>query len=743
MSHTISDVSARGMCVGCGACSVATGGRIPLTLSPYGMHQVDLINSSIADREKADKVCPFSDAASNEDQLGTPTKWGNQLKHDPRVGHYSSVWSGKKMASDSEIETSSSGGLTSWLAQELLNTGEVDGILHVGSGNNGSSHYIESRHHNQISSNRKSRYTSTTLGEVLLDIHGNGLRYAIVGLPCMIKAARLLAEQDPVLAKQLVIYIGLVCGHLKSAFFGQSLAWQLGVDPSKIAELDFRVKNPDRGASEYDFGVRADGENEFRLARPDSLIGGNWGHAAFQPEACNFCDDIFAETADVVFGDAWLPEFSKDWRGTNIVVSRNALVDSLLSRGAIDSRLDLNPLSIEKVYQTQAGNVRHRRVGLQVRLKDDIDLGLSVPQKRVQPSHVGVSRTRIKLLRFRRNMSQQSFAFFSQALKTNDLQQYLAPFSEMVSEYRGIYQPTLIGKAINKARKAFRITAHMLKQVKHQLLKIRKQLRRHMIHIQDVLFSSYDRAFPFKSSPDVLNRLGINTHHIFVDSHESPRMVPNKVFVIWSGRNALSPNRKHGLESIKKCNPRSELFLVTPDNLHQFVVPEHPLHPAFELLSYTHRSDYLRAYLLHHHGGAYLDIKEAKEELLPYINIINKDPNIWLMGFPERSNTTGGAMRGRLGWEVRLRFRSLAIHGLLIARPQSPLTQHWLEEIEKRMSALHNQLKLFPGPIYKDKHPYPVQWTYLGSQVLQPLQLKYLPHVSLDERLALKLEGHR
>ncbi|WP_354003125.1 Coenzyme F420 hydrogenase/dehydrogenase, beta subunit C-terminal domain [Alteromonas mediterranea] len=29
----------------------------------------------------------------------------------------------------------------------------------------------------------------------------------------------------------------------------------------------------------------------------------DWRYAFFQPNACNYCDDISAETADIVFGD--------------------------------------------------------------------------------------------------------------------------------------------------------------------------------------------------------------------------------------------------------------------------------------------------------------------------------------------------------------------------------------------------------------------------------------------------------
>lgn len=47
--------------------------------------------------------------------------------------------------------------------------------------------------------------------------------------------------------------------------------------------------------------------------------------------------------------------------------------------------------------------------------------------------------------------------------------------------------------------------------------------------------------------------------------------------------------------------------LITKDNLSTFIKPEFPLHEAFPYLSAVHRSDYIRAYLMHFYGGAWHD----------------------------------------------------------------------------------------------------------------------------------------
>jgi coenzyme F420 hydrogenase subunit beta len=448
---SIEDVTARGMCVGCGGCGVATDGRIPITfVGSIGMWQADLDAVSAADREIASQVCPFSDDSPSEDELDAPTAATTNMPQGPRVGRYSTVAAGRRRDDDRAME-SSSGGLTSWIVEQLVERGEVDAVINVGPGSGGRLFDFE------VTDGRvdkKSQYHSVTFNGVLRDIRGDGRRYVFVGVPCYVKAARTLAQRDEVLAEQLLFYVGLVCGHMKSSFFAESLAWQVGVGPSELEAVDFRLKNRDRPSNAYDFGARAEGDEDWRRSRTGALIGGEWGHAAFQPEACNFCDDIFAETADVVLGDAWLSEYMDDWRGTNLVISRNPLIDELLASPQAEADLELDPLTVDRACASQAGNFRHRRDGMQVRLADDIAAGLPVPAKRFPPRLDHVSSHRKDLIRKRREISRESNRLFSDARTTGRLDDYLVPMRRMIDEYRLMDRKTLAERLRDRASRA-------------------------------------------------------------------------------------------------------------------------------------------------------------------------------------------------------------------------------------------------------------------------------------------------
>ncbi|MBN0974530.1 MULTISPECIES: Coenzyme F420 hydrogenase/dehydrogenase, beta subunit C-terminal domain [unclassified Gordonia (in: high G+C Gram-positive bacteria)] len=434
--HNIENVVDRQMCVGCGACSVATGGAIPISISTRQSYEADITGVNSEDRSAASAVCPFSDDSKNEDELAEQL-FSPDLASHSLLGKYSDVFAGR-LSDDASLLESSSGGLTSWVASRLVELGHVDGVVHMGpSGQDGLLFkYQVSYSGDAVRGKRKSMYYSASFAEVVESIRGDGKKYAFVGVPCFVRAIRLLGDQDSSLADQVAFCLGLVCGHLKSFGFAESLAWQAGVSPDELAAVDFRVKDESSTASRYRFGARRYSDSEFVTMPTAQLTGGSWGHGFFQLNACNYCDDIFAETADVVFGDAWIPAFSDDWRGTNVVVSRNDVIDKVLQDGVSDGSIDRYEISAADAAKSQAGNFRHRRVGLSLRLKDDVERGLSVPVKRVAPGGIDVSPARARVIRTRRLLSLASQEAFVEAKERGSLDYFLREMKPLLRSYR-------------------------------------------------------------------------------------------------------------------------------------------------------------------------------------------------------------------------------------------------------------------------------------------------------------------
>lgn len=434
--HRIEETIARDICIGCGACAAASGGAIEVSLSSYGIYKPNLLDASEEQIRSASRVCPFSDESLNEDVLSAPQADEAMVK-DSKLGSFSQTMAGR-VSDDDYLPGSSSGGLTSWLIAELLRTDKIDAVINVGRQDQDSSEifgYQETSDLNRLFANRKSHYYAATLSDALETVTSSPeKRYAVVGVPCFIKAVRSLCVEKPELRMQIKYFIGLVCGHYKTQAFGESLAWQLDIPPNDLKDLDFRLKDPQAPASRYKFAAQSE-SGEWRSARTGSLVGGSWGYNAFQPEACNFCDDVVGETADISFGDAWLPQFTADARGTNIVISRNRELDRLIEEGRVSGEVELQELSPEQVIESQAGGFRHRREGLAIRLADDIAEGKSVPHKRVAPDSNAVPTRRKRLLRQRRKMAALSHVAFLEAKKEGNLNLYLKPFNKEIRRY--------------------------------------------------------------------------------------------------------------------------------------------------------------------------------------------------------------------------------------------------------------------------------------------------------------------
>jgi coenzyme F420 hydrogenase subunit beta len=362
-------------------------------------------------------VCPFSDAADDEDRIAADLFSIPGARKDERIGWSRAVWAGHVSEGDFR-KRGSSGGMGNWVAAELLRLGEVDAVVHVRPDVDGRLFRFAISHTlAELKSGAKSRYYPIEMSEVLRHIRERQGRYVLVGVPCFVKAARLQARQDPIIAERLRFTIALVCGHLKSDRFAAMFAWQMGLSPDRMSAFDFRVKNETGRANQY--SVRAIGTNEdgtpFDQTRQNKdFFGYLWSHGLFKYRACDYCDDVMGETADITVGDAWLPGFVDDPQGTNVVIVRNRRVEEIVQRAIGGGRLSLAPISIDDAAKSQDAGLRHRRLGLSVRLARAARQKRWAPPKR---GHAGnLSRRQRLVYILREIMADRSHTAFQQAL---------------------------------------------------------------------------------------------------------------------------------------------------------------------------------------------------------------------------------------------------------------------------------------------------------------------------------------
>lgn len=412
-----------GLCVGCGACA---GDRIAMALDRYGELAPRSEARAVAIRNVA-PICPFSPHAANEDDISN-RRFADAASSHPLIGRFEAAYVGHT-TEDGFREGGSSGGLVSWVAVELLRKGLVDGVAHIVAlqaplPDGRLFDYRISRSVEDVRAGAKSRYHPVELSRVIAEIRETPGRYAVVGIPCFIKAIQLLRRQDPLLRARIAFLLGLFCGHMKSARLGESFAWQLGVPPGRMTGIDYRLKNPERPASWYRAHIsHLDGAP--REQDWWNLVDGDWGAGFFQNSACDFCDDVVAETADVSFGDAWLEPYASDGRGTNVVVVRSPVVQSLLKRAIKEARVELQEVDADFVVRTQDAGLRHRREGLAYRLALRRNRRRAIqPRKRVAPNRDLPLRRKL-VYRARRNIAVWSRRIYLLARRLEALWIYL------------------------------------------------------------------------------------------------------------------------------------------------------------------------------------------------------------------------------------------------------------------------------------------------------------------------------
>jgi coenzyme F420-reducing hydrogenase beta subunit len=376
------DVIEAGLCVGCGGCAGRTQSAA-MAMDRYGQLKPDAPTTwTRARTDQFARICPFSPDAANEDAIGAD-RFPAPAHQDLRLGRYEATYIGYA-AEDGFRPQGSSGGLATWTAETLMRRGMIDAVVHVApSKGDRLFAYTVSRDIGALRAGAKSRYYPIELSGAIRAILATPGRYAVIGVPCFIKAVHLLRAEDSRLAERITHTIALFCGHMKSARMAESFAGQMDARIESAESFDFRVKDPSQPANWYvaEIGL-PDGE---RRRKPWwDMVDGDWGAGFFQNSACDWCDDVAGETADIAVGDAWIEPYSADGRGHNVAIVRDPALHALFREAMADGRLTLTPASAETVVETQAAAFRHRREGLAYRLATTPP---ALPlRKRVRPS---------------------------------------------------------------------------------------------------------------------------------------------------------------------------------------------------------------------------------------------------------------------------------------------------------------------------------------------------------------------
>ncbi|KKG94041.1 Coenzyme F420 hydrogenase/dehydrogenase, beta subunit C-terminal domain [Methanosarcina mazei] len=409
--NVIDEIVKNDLCIGCGTCAGLCPQKIlKIQDNEYGEYVSSETKACDSGCGLCLEVCPFSNN-ENETQMGAKIYGSTEgMKYLPETGYYLDSYAGY---SNEFRQSSASGGMATWLLTNLLKEGIVDYVICPSPQKNPEKLFSFEilSDENSVKAASGSVYYPVEMSEVIQKIMEVPGRYAITGLPCFIKALRLAAQKNRKLRERIVFTIGLVCGQMKSKNYTKYIAALAGNDDlKKVESVYYRGKSAEKPASNYYYQFTNVCGSQYKVFWNEG-VSEAWVNRWFTPNACNYCDDVFAELADVTFMDAWLPEYSKDSRGTNLMLVRLPKILAYIQKGVEKKEIKVSEISVEKVIQSQAGVLDVKREQLSYRLNLARQKKRKTLEKRVKTrSDIGILKKREVRLKIR--MQEESKELF-------------------------------------------------------------------------------------------------------------------------------------------------------------------------------------------------------------------------------------------------------------------------------------------------------------------------------------------
>ena len=215
-------------------------------------------------------------------------------------------------------------------------------------------------------------------------------------------------------------------------------------------------------------------------------------------------------------------------------------------------------------------------------------------------------------------------------------------------------------------------------------------------------------------------------------------MINRNLYMCWTGDNNITINRQKSIDIIRqKCNVN--LKILYPKDIKEIEIKDSPFHESYEFLSYTHRADYLRMYLMHHYGGAYSDIKITNFDWNPYFDIL-EESNKFILGYEELCEEHIAInLEDPLAQQIKQNYYNLIGNGAYICKPNTFFTLEWKKRVHKILDLKTDLLKNNPASFPQDhnmailpngnKSNYPLRWAEICGEVFHRLSWENIPFI--------------
>jgi len=286
------------------------------------------------------------------------------------------VWMATGHATDESVRFhASSGGALSALGNHLLESGEVDFLLHVAAARGAPLRTAATLSFNttEVMDASGSRYGPAAPLIDFKTVLDRGRPFAFIGKPCDISAIRNYAKLDPRVDELLRYTLNFFCGGVSEFSKTMDYVRKVGLTEPEVTHLRYRgdgcpgpmvMKSRDGQVFKFDYNEMWEDENRWQLQ--------------FR---CKICPDSIGECADVTVADVW-PGGRPDTEGLgfNGFIARTPRGARLLEAAVRARSITLTEdLGFDGLELAQGSHSR-RKQGLKARLRALHDAGMIVPR---------------------------------------------------------------------------------------------------------------------------------------------------------------------------------------------------------------------------------------------------------------------------------------------------------------------------------------------------------------------------
>jgi len=367
--HSLESIVAAGLCMGCGLCqSIAGADRVRLRMDrEQGERPVVLEALDAATLNTINDACPGIHCEGIQGELAPEVEinilWGP------------TIWMATGHATDEAVRFhASSSGALSALGTYLLESGQVEFILHVAASRDAP---LRSAAHlsfstAQVMEASGSRYGPAAPLTDFKSVLDRGRPFAFIGKPCDISAIRNYARLDPRVDELLRYTLNFFCGGVSEFAKTMDYVRKVGLTEPEVSHLRYRgdgcpgpmvMKSVDGREFKFDYNEMWEDENRWQLQ-----------------SRCKICPDSIGECADVTVADVW-PGGKPDTEGLgfNGFIARTPRGARMLEGAVRAHAITLTEdLDFDGLALAQGSHAR-RKQGLRSRLRAMHDAGMIVP----------------------------------------------------------------------------------------------------------------------------------------------------------------------------------------------------------------------------------------------------------------------------------------------------------------------------------------------------------------------------